>query len=113
MVYRLASAMALCLCSTFALAATDIIVTTPIDQIASDGECSLREAVNYINADQRDAEGDCKPEDDEANAVIILDNTETYTLNSALLIKSGMTIQADNVFGVSRNMLKPSTSESS
>ena len=100
MVYRIASAMALCLCSTFAFAAADIIVTTPIDRIAADGECSLREAVNYINADQRDAEGDCKPEDDEANAVITLDNTETYTLNSALLIKAGMTIQADNVFGV-------------
>ena len=60
MVYRLASAMALSFLTTIAFAATDITVTTSLDRVATDGECSLREAVNYINAGQRDAEGDCK-----------------------------------------------------
>lgn len=70
----------------------EILVTTTEDKDADDKECSLREAIQYINSGMPEAGyHGCGGKD--ASAIILLKNKAVYKLNSRLDIKAAMTIR--------------------
>jgi rhombotarget A family protien len=71
----------------------DITVTTTEDIVKDDEECSLREAIEYVNLGL-DKEGymGCGGENSTAN--ILLTEKKTYVLNSHLEIKASLSIKA-------------------
>lgn len=89
----------------------DIVVTTNKDEIKSDNQCSLREAIEYINKGRPEAGlNGCGGKD--ASETIVLENKE-YRLNSQLSISKNLKIttqyQADlagNLFGQNNAILK-------
>lgn len=73
----------------------EINITTTEDVVKDDTECSLREAVEYLNIDADD-----RPEDGymgcggkDASAIIALEKNKVYTLSKKLEIKSSMNIK--------------------
>ncbi|RLZ11011.1 rhombotarget A [Acinetobacter sp. 2JN-4] len=88
-------------CALFAITghvyAADIQVTTLVDEDKDDAVCSLREAVFFLN-------NRTKPEyengykgcgDKDSSSTILLKRDQEYKLNSALSIKSPMTIKSE------------------
>ena len=73
----------------------EINITTTEDVVKDDTECSLREAVEYLNIDADD-----RPEDGymgcggkDASAIIALEKNKVYKLSKKLEIKSSMDIK--------------------
>lgn len=89
----------------------DIVVTTNKDEIKSDDQCSLREAIDYINKGRPEAGlNGCGGKD--ASETIILENQE-YRLNSQLSISKNLNIRTQyktdllgNVLGQKNAVLK-------
>lgn len=72
----------------------NISVTTTEDVVKDDKECSLREAVNYINKDMpKEGYLGCGGED--ASPVILLEKQKVYKLNSHLNIQRELTIKTN------------------
>ena len=72
----------------------NISVTTTEDIVKDDQECSLREAVNYINQDMpKEGYFGCGGED--ASPVILLEKQKVYQLNSHLNIQKELTIKTN------------------
>ena len=73
----------------------EINITTTEDVVKDDTECSLREAVEYLNIDSDDRPDDgymgCGGKD--ASAIIALEKNKVYKLNKKLEIKSSMDIK--------------------
>jgi rhombotarget A family protien len=71
----------------------DITVTTTEDLVKDDEECSLREAVEYVNRGlSKEGYMGCGGENSSTN--ILLVEKKTYELNSHLLIKTSLSIKA-------------------
>lgn len=89
----------------------DIVVTTTEDAVKADDQCSLREAIEYINKGRPESGlNGCGGKD--ASQTIILSNKE-YRLNSQLSISKSLNIRTqyqadlnDNVFGRNNAVLK-------
>ncbi|PJG44327.1 rhombotarget A [Acinetobacter tandoii] len=72
----------------------NISVTTTEDVVKDDQECSLREAVSYINQDMpKEGYFGCGGED--ASPVILLEKQKVYKLNSHLNIQKELTIKTN------------------
>lgn len=72
----------------------NIGVTTTEDVVKDDHECSLREAVSYINQDMpKEGYFGCGGED--ASPVILLEKQKVYKLNSHLNIQKELTIKTN------------------
>lgn len=86
--------------------AADIKVTTTADEIKADKQCSLREAIAYLNrgisSDKVDTNSDCHPEDDKPSRKIVLDGKSdtTYLVSKEIKIKAPMTISTTNYQGI-------------
>lgn len=91
----------------------NIKVTTTADIVKNDTECSLREAIEYINQDMPEA-GYYGCGGKDAISTILLEKNKTYLLNNHLSIKKDMTLRTtydssvgdEIVQGVSNAILK-------
>lgn len=82
------------------VAAADITVTTTAEEMNNNDECSLQEAVAYLNrgvsAAEQDKDSDCHPEDDNPSRKLVIDGEKTYTITKEISIQKSMTIEASN-----------------
>lgn len=82
------------------VSAADIKVTTTAEELNNNGECSLQEAVAYLNRgiteSLRDKSSDCHPEDNNPTLKILLEGEKTYQVTSEIKIQRSMTVSASN-----------------
>lgn len=75
--------------------AGNLKITTTVDEVKKNDDCSLREAVDFVNANLNDSSHECYPDDKNPSRVIEISTDEVYELKSELNISSSMTIQSN------------------
>lgn len=99
------------LCLTSHAFSANVVVTTTEDSVKADDQCSLREAIDYINKGLPEAGlNGCGGK--EASSIIVLSNKE-YRLNSQIKISQSLNIKTnyeasltDNVLGRNNAVIK-------
>lgn len=101
----------LLLCATGQAFCADLVVTTTEDVVKADNECSLREAIEYVNKGLPEAGYNGCGGKDSSN-IIFLDEKE-YKLNSQITISQDLTLKTqyattpvDNVYGKHNAVIK-------
>lgn len=101
----------LLLCATGQAFCADLVVTTTEDVVKADNECSLREAIEYVNKGRPEAGYNGCGGKDSSNIIFL--NEKEYKLNRQITISQDLTLKTqyantpvDNVYGKHNAVIK-------
>ena len=99
------------LCATSQAYCADLVVTTTEDVVKADSECSLREAIEYVNQGLPEAGYNGCGGKDSSSTIYL--NEKEYKLNSQITISKDLTLRTqyssaptDNVYGKHNAVIK-------